>query len=114
MKDRKQNIGKTTAMQLKKWYYLVSHDVTFILFHSYLLSSLLQSFSYQEYLHFYSPQSMWLIIIYWYAAMELLGTSLKNILISTPQLKRIICQRYFFDTEDIFPNNFILVLSLWW
>lgn len=27
------------AMQLNKWYYLISHDVSFILFHSCFLSS---------------------------------------------------------------------------
>lgn len=44
--------------------------------------------------------------------MELLGTSLKNILMSAPQLKGIICQRYFFDTKDICPNEFILGFCL--
>lgn len=29
-----------------------------------------------------------------------------------PQLKRIICQRHFFDTKDIFPKKFISVFCL--
>lgn len=75
-------------------------------------STLSSSFSAAKRIFTFPPLSPRDSIIYWQADMELLGTSLKNILMSNPQLKRIICQIYFFDTKDIFPNNFSSILCV--